>query len=112
MKMTTVNKVQFASLNGKQYYCPDGITSLLYGHWLLQELRKKKKALQKIQKVIKEQENNFLKEELNAIRKHERINTLRAILSQPITYYKRNHKIKGPNDFCLTRKYILNSKWL
>ena len=35
MKMTTVNKVQFASLNGKQYYCPDGITSLLYGHWLL-----------------------------------------------------------------------------
>ena len=23
MKMTTVNKVQFASLNNKHYYCPD-----------------------------------------------------------------------------------------
>ena len=28
MKMTTVNKVQFASLNDKQYYCPDRITLL------------------------------------------------------------------------------------
>ena len=35
IKMTTVNKVQFASLNDKLYYCPDGITSLPYGHWLL-----------------------------------------------------------------------------
>ena len=25
IKMTIVNKVQFASLNDKQYYCPDGI---------------------------------------------------------------------------------------
>ena len=35
MKMTTVNKVQFASLNDKLYYSPDGITSLPYGHRLL-----------------------------------------------------------------------------
>ena len=55
IKMTTVNKVQFASLNDKLYYCPDGITSLPYGHRLLLQLRKKKKAFPKIQKVIKKQ---------------------------------------------------------
>ena len=41
MKMTTVNKVQFSSLNNKQYYCLDGITSLPYSHPLLLRLRKK-----------------------------------------------------------------------
>ena len=99
MKMTTVNKVQFASLN---VYCPDGITSLPNGHPLLLELRKKKKAFPKIKKVIKEQENNFLQEELNTITKYERINTLRAILSQSITYYKGNNK--G------TKPFLYNSK--
>ena len=38
MKMETVKKVQFASLNDKQYYCPDEITSLPYGYPLLLEL--------------------------------------------------------------------------
>ena len=80
MKMTTVNEVQLASLNN--------ITVLL-----LLKLRKKE-SISKIQNVIKEQKSNFLKEELNAIRKHERINILRTILSQPITYYKGDNKIK------------------
>ena len=41
MKMTTVNKVQFSSLNNKQYYCLDVITSLPYSYPLLLRLRKK-----------------------------------------------------------------------
>ena len=45
MEMTAVNKVQLASLNDKQYYCSDGIISLLYGHLLLVELRKKKESI-------------------------------------------------------------------
>ena len=45
MTMTAVNKVQLVSLNDKQYYCSDGITSLLYGHLLLVELRKKKESI-------------------------------------------------------------------
>ena len=32
MKMASVNKVQFASLNDERYYLLDGITSLPYGH--------------------------------------------------------------------------------
>ena len=35
MKMTRVNKVQFASLNNKRYYFTDGIVSLPFGHPLL-----------------------------------------------------------------------------
>ena len=50
LKMATVNKVQFATLNNKRYYCPDGITSLLYDHPLLLELRKKGKHFQKFKK--------------------------------------------------------------
>ena len=47
IKMTIVNKVHFASLNNKQYYCLDGITSLPYSHLRLLELRKKSKHFQK-----------------------------------------------------------------
>ena len=50
LKMAAVNKVQFATLNNKRYYCPDGITSLLYDHALLLELRKKGKHFQKFKK--------------------------------------------------------------
>ena len=67
MKMTAVNEVQFASLNNKRYYYLDGITSLPNGH-------------PKTQKLIKEEKTNFLKEELNALRKYEKINTFRTIL--------------------------------
>ena len=79
MKMTAVNEVQFASLNNKRYYYLDGITSLPNGHLLLLELRKQK-AFPKTQKLIKEEKTNFLKEELNALRKYEKINTFRTIL--------------------------------
>ena len=79
MKMTAVNEVQFASLNNKRYYYLDGITSLPNGHLLLLELRKQK-AFPKTQKLIKEEKINFLKEELNALRKYEKINAFRTIL--------------------------------
>ena len=32
MKMTSINKIQFASLDEKRYYFSDGIVSLPYGH--------------------------------------------------------------------------------
>ena len=80
MKMTVVNEVQFASLNNKRYYYLDGIRSLPNGHLLLLELRKQKKAFPKTRKLIKEEKINFLKEELNALRKYEKINSFRTIL--------------------------------
>ena len=43
MRMKSVNKTQFAGLNNKRYYFPDGIVSLPFGHFLLEKVRKKKK---------------------------------------------------------------------
>lgn len=39
MKMTRINKVQFASLNNKRHYLSEGIAPLPYGHPLPSEIR-------------------------------------------------------------------------
>ena len=52
MVMTSVDKVQFASLNDKSFYFSDGIVSLPYGHPVLKEVRDYKKSLPKIHRVI------------------------------------------------------------
>ena len=51
MKLTEVNRSQFAGLNDKRYYLTDGVTSLSYGHFLLAELDEKK-SYKKIQNVL------------------------------------------------------------
>ena len=56
MKMASVNKVQFASLNDKQFYFSGGIVSLLFGHPTLSSLQDIKKSYPKIHTVI-EKEN-------------------------------------------------------
>ena len=52
MIITSVNKVEFASLNDKRYYGFNGIVSLPFGHPLLNEVREYKKSLPKIYTVI------------------------------------------------------------
>ena len=52
MTMTSVNKVEFASLNDKRYYFSDGIVSLPFGHPSLNQVREYKKSLPKIHTVI------------------------------------------------------------
>ena len=52
MTMTSVNKVQFASLNDKIYYFSDGIVSLPFGHPSLNQVREYKKSLPKIHTVL------------------------------------------------------------
>ena len=85
MKMTSINKVQFASLNNKRYYFLDGIVSLPYGHPLLSKIRQIKKPYQKIHAFIKQEKNNLLKLKNEAVAKHERLRILRSIYTQPIT---------------------------
>ena len=58
--MTSVNKVQFASLNDKRYYFSDRIVSLPFRHPSLSELRDYKKSLLKIHTVIKEEKDKLL----------------------------------------------------
>ena len=70
MQMNTVNKTQFADLNDKRFYFyDDGIISLPFGHYLLEESRKEKEKYKKgIQHVIMKQKYNFLTKEAAAIR--------------------------------------------
>ena len=67
MKMTSVNKVQFASLNDKRYYFSDEIVSLPFGHPLLSELRELKKSYLKIHTVIEKEKDILLKLENQAV---------------------------------------------
>ena len=66
MKITTINKTQFAVLNDKRYYLTDGSTSLLYGHFLLAELNEKKKKYKKIQNVLFKMKDDLIREECKA----------------------------------------------
>ena len=60
MKITTVNKVQFSSLNNKRYNLSDGITSLCFGPLLLLQLRDKKERLfQKYKKQLKKKKTIY-----------------------------------------------------
>ena len=116
MRMASVNKAQFASLDNKRYHFMDGIVSLPYGHPLLSKIRQVKKAYRKIHIVIEEEKSNLLKLENEAVAKHERLRILTLIYAHPITYYKLNSNLKvnqkGSFDFTTTHDYILNLKWL
>ena len=58
MRLTSVNRTQFAGLNDKRYYLPNGITSLPYGHFLMSEMRRKK-AIQTHSKCHNENKGRF-----------------------------------------------------
>ena len=45
--MVSVNKTQFAGLNDKRFYFHDGIVSLPFGHYLLEDFKKKTRNLNK-----------------------------------------------------------------
>ena len=87
MKMTSINKVQFACLNNKRYYFLNGIVSLPYGRLLLSKIPQIKKSYPKIHTVIEQEIYSLLKLENEAAAKQKRLRILRSIYIQPITYY-------------------------
>ena len=60
--MTSVNKVQFASLNDKWYYFLDGIVCVPFGHQL-------RKSYPKIHTVIEKEKDKLLKFEMKLLKK-------------------------------------------
>ena len=113
MKLTAINRTQFAGLNDKRYYLTDGSTSLPYGHFLLAELNEKKKKYKTIQNILFKIKDDLIREECKAIKKCERIRVLRSILNQAGTYYKL-HSTKRPDIPDLsksTKDYILSRIW-
>ena len=78
--MTSVNKVQFASLNDKRYYFLDGIVSFPFGHLLLSDLRELKKSFPKIHTVIEKEKDKLLRLENQAVAKHEKLRSFTEYL--------------------------------
>ena len=114
MQMNTVNKTQFAGLNDKRFYFHDGIISLPFGHYLLEESRKEKEKYKKgIQHVIMKQKYNFLTKEAAAVRNCERLRLLRSIFRQTPMCYILNSRVlmKGQSFKKSTRESMLNSSW-
>ena len=112
MKFKEELKVQFAGLNNKIYYLPDGVTSLRYRHFLLAEIDKKKNK-KNIQNVFFKIKDDLIREESNVIKKCERILVLRSILNQVPTYYKLD-SAKRPaieQSTRTTKDYILSELW-
>ena len=115
MMMTSVNKVQFASLNDKRYYFSDRNVSLPFGHPSLSELRDYKKCLPKIHTILKEGKDKLLQLENKIINNDERLRILCSIFSQKLTYYNlKSNKLSTikRSDYTTTRDYTLNSMWL
>ena len=116
MKMKTITKCKFASINDKRYYFSDGIVSLPFGHLLLDKVRKFKKQLTKIHTQIEQNKDTILKYENEAVMQNERLRILRCIFSQPLVYFDLNShelvEVKRAFKYSTTKDYILNSHWL
>ena len=113
MRLIRTNKTQFAGLNDKRYYFPDGVTSLPYGNFLLADINKKKKQYNKIQNVILEIKDSLIRDECKAVNKCERLRVLRSIFNQALTYYKldSNKRANISNISKPTKDFILSGIW-
>ena len=69
MKMTSVDKVQFPSLNDKRYHFSGGIVSLSFDHRTISSLQDFKKSYLKIHTVIEKEKERLLKLENQIIAK-------------------------------------------
>ena len=115
--MVSVKKTQFTALNDKRFYFFDGIVSLPFGHYLLEEARQEKKDLQKaIHQIIKGKKYDLLKAEAHAVRQYERLRILRSILAQtPMLYrlnsdkHRKNYANISPRSYI--PQYILLFGW-
>ena len=77
VQMVSVNKTQFVGLKDKRFYFNDGIVSLPFGHYLLNDVRKQKEKY----RLEIQHEYDFVTEEAKAICKCKRLRILRLIFS-------------------------------
>ena len=72
-EMTTYKK-KFSQLNDKRFYFPNGIISLPFGHFLLDEVDNyKKEKCQRIEKYFWNEKENLLELKNAALKKSERL---------------------------------------
>ena len=81
MRMKSVEKIQFGQLNDKRFYFPNGILSLPYGHFQMEEIRKHRSKEKAIHKVVKDKKLEYIKEENEIINKNKRLSVFYQIMS-------------------------------
>ena len=117
--MSAIKKIQFAKLNDKRYYFSDGILSLPFSHPYLWEVTKyKKESKEKLENFFSDDKFEILKLEYKALLKNERLRVFKALLLQPVTYYKIDYSKRSEQTnfskptYTTTKDYTLNSHWL
>ena len=112
MQMRTVNKIQFGQLNDKRFYFSNGITSLPYGHFLLDQIRKEKNKYRKIHQVIKEKKWEFLKQEAEVVNKIDRLRILSQIFNETPKLYLLNSDTESEYKIDKSiKEYIKSGIW-
>ena len=112
MAITTVYKNKFAQLNDKRFYFMNGINSLPFGHFLLNEARTFKNTFkEKIHEKISEKADELIKYERNALKKNTRLYLFESILRKHPQlegiFSEVRPKAIGRN----TKDYITNGHW-
>ena len=75
------------SINPEEYYFPNGIVSLPFGHFLFDEMRKKKTQNRNIHLQIKDKKWEFIKKENEILNKNERLLIFCQVINgSPILY--------------------------
>ena len=94
MKMKSVRKTQFGGLNNKRYYLHDGIVSLPFEYFLLENVRKEKEEYcTKLHTEVKKEMYKFLELEGKAVHLWERLRLLRSIFAQASMLYQLDHSV-------------------
>ena len=105
MVMTTVQKNKFAQLNDKRFYFINGISSLPFGHFLLDEARKFKNTFKdKIDEEIFEKADKLIKYEREALKKNSRLYLFETIL-------RKHPQLEGIFSEVKPKDYIINGNW-
>ena len=92
--MKSVRKTQFGGLNNKRYYLHDGIVSLPFEYFLLENVRKEKEEYcTKLHTEVKKEMYKFLELEGKAVHLCERLRILRSIFAQASMLYQLDHSV-------------------
>ena len=113
MQMKSVKKTRFAGSNDKRFYFHDGLVSLLFRHFLLNNVtEEKEKHRANLHTKIPKKMFAFLALESRAVHLCERLRVLRSIYAQPPLLYLLNSQVLLQiKKLKSTRELIINGNW-
>ena len=112
MVMTTVNKNKFAQLNDKRFYFMNGINSLPFGHFLLNESKVFKQNIKnKIHEEIEKNADKLKQLEANALKKNTRLYLYDNILRKKPKLKGIFTEVKPKLVTKNTKEFIIDGNW-